>query len=144
MASSLYFSFANQYSLGGGFSFPTVFVPKYKLSLCHTLIKPDLLSFPGIDIFSCGLCDNVITRFVLIGIRARLRNRVISFYYFHFFSVPLSFSVFMSILFFMFASSKQKKKKKKKSVIFHLVTLSNHFNILKRKREREREREREG
>ena len=55
---------------------------------------------------------------------------------FVFFSVPLSFSVFVSIfLFFMSASSKQKKK----GVIFHLVTISNHINILKRK-ERERER----
>ena len=52
MASSLYFSFANQYSLGGGFQFPIVLVPTYKLSLCHTPIKPDLLDFPGIgDVF---------------------------------------------------------------------------------------------
>ena len=43
MASSLYFSFANQYSLGGGFPFSIVLVPRYKLSLCHTPIKPDLL-----------------------------------------------------------------------------------------------------
>jgi len=31
--------------------------------LCHTLIKPDLLGFPGIDVFACGLSDHVITRF---------------------------------------------------------------------------------
>ena len=48
VASSLYFSFTNQYSLGGGFSFPIVLVSRYKLSLCHTHIKPDLLSFLGI------------------------------------------------------------------------------------------------
>jgi len=72
MASSLYFSFANQYSLGGGFSFPIVLMPRYKLSLCHTLIKPNLLSFPGIDVFVCGLRDPVITRFVLVVIKARL------------------------------------------------------------------------
>ena len=36
MASSLYFLFANQYSLGGGFPFAIVLVPRYKLSLCHT------------------------------------------------------------------------------------------------------------
>jgi hypothetical protein len=58
-----------------------------------------------------GLRDHVITRSALVGITARLRNKVISFYYFCFFSVPLSFSVFASIfLFFMSASSKQKKR----------------------------------
>jgi hypothetical protein len=36
MASSLYFLFANQYSLGGGFPFAIVLVPRYKLSLCRT------------------------------------------------------------------------------------------------------------
>jgi hypothetical protein len=63
VASSLYLSFANQYSLGGGFSFPIVLVPRYKLSLCHSPIKPDLLGFQGIGVFACGLCDHVITRF---------------------------------------------------------------------------------
>jgi hypothetical protein len=33
-------------------------VPRYKLSLCHILIKPDLLGFPGIGIFACGLRDH--------------------------------------------------------------------------------------
>ena len=63
MASSLYFSFANQYSVGEGFPFPIVLVPRYKLCLCHTPIKPDLLGFPGIGVFVCGLRDHVITRF---------------------------------------------------------------------------------
>jgi hypothetical protein len=40
-----------------------VLVPRYKLSLCHSPIKPDLLDFPGIDVFTCGLRDHVITRF---------------------------------------------------------------------------------
>jgi len=40
-----------------------VLVPRYKLSLCHTPIKPDLLGFPGIGVFVCGLSDHVITRF---------------------------------------------------------------------------------
>jgi len=43
--SSLYFSFANQYLLGGGYSFLIVLVSRYKLSLCHTRMKPDLLGF---------------------------------------------------------------------------------------------------
>jgi hypothetical protein len=38
-------------------------VPRYKLSLCHTPIKPDLLGFPRICVFTCGLRDHVITRF---------------------------------------------------------------------------------
>jgi len=40
-----------------------VLVPRYKLSLCHTPIKPDLLGFPGIGVFACGLRDHVIMRF---------------------------------------------------------------------------------
>jgi hypothetical protein len=60
---SLYFSFANQYSLGGGFPFPIVLVLRYKLSLCHTSNKPDLLGFLGISVFACGLRDHMITRF---------------------------------------------------------------------------------
>ena len=46
-----------------GSLFSIVLVPRYNLSLCHTPIKPDLLCFPGIDVFACGLCDHVITRF---------------------------------------------------------------------------------
>jgi hypothetical protein len=45
MMSSLYFSFANQYLLGGGYSVSIVLVSRYKLSLCHTRMKPDLLGF---------------------------------------------------------------------------------------------------
>jgi hypothetical protein len=63
LVSSLYFSFMNQYSLGGGFPFLIVLVPRYKLSLCHTPIKPDLLGFPRIGVFACELRDYVITRF---------------------------------------------------------------------------------
>ena len=90
--------------------------------------------FQGSDLnLDCGLRVHMITRFTSVGIRARLQNKVLSFSYFHFFlSVPLSFSMFESI--FMSASSKQKKKKE---VIFHLVTVSNHISILKRKRDRD-------
>jgi hypothetical protein len=49
--------------VGWGFPFPIVLVPRYKLSLCHTPIKPDLLGFLGIGVFACGLRDHVITRF---------------------------------------------------------------------------------
>jgi len=44
--------------LGGGFPFPIVLVPRYKLSLCHTPIKPDLPGFPRIGIFVCRLRDH--------------------------------------------------------------------------------------
>jgi len=67
VASSLYFSFANQYSLGWIFLFSIMLVPKYKLSLCHTPIKPDLLGFPGIGIFAYGLRDRVNTRFTSVS-----------------------------------------------------------------------------
>jgi hypothetical protein len=46
--------------IGWRLSFPIVLVPRYKLSLCHTPIKPDLLGF---GVFVCGLRDHVITRF---------------------------------------------------------------------------------
>jgi len=68
VATSLHFSFMNQYLLGGGFSFSIVLVPRYKLYLCHTPIKHDLLGFLGIDVFACGLRDHVITRFASFGV----------------------------------------------------------------------------
>jgi hypothetical protein len=49
--------------VGWGSPFPIVLVPRYKLSLYHTPIKSDLLGFPGIGVFACGLRDHVITRF---------------------------------------------------------------------------------
>ena len=68
--------------------------------------------FPGLDFnIGCELRDHVITRFASVGIRARLRNEVISIYYFCFFSVPLSFSVFGSFIFLFFVSTLYKKKK---------------------------------
>jgi hypothetical protein len=54
--------------IGWGFLFPIVLVHRYKLSLCHTPIKPDLLGFPGIGVFECGLRDQVITRFTSVRV----------------------------------------------------------------------------
>jgi hypothetical protein len=54
--------------VGWGFLFPIVLVPRDKLSLCHTPIKPDLLDFMGIGVFACGLRDHMITRFASIRI----------------------------------------------------------------------------
>jgi hypothetical protein len=88
---------------------PIVLVPWGRFPLCHTPIRPISAFQDQISILIVGC---VITRFASVGIRARLRNKVISFCYFCFFCVPLSFSVFASIfLFFVFASSKQKKKR---------------------------------
>jgi hypothetical protein len=58
--------------VGWGSPFPIVLVPRYKLSLCHTPIKPDLLGFPRIGVFTCALHDHVITRLASCGIRAWL------------------------------------------------------------------------
>jgi len=44
--------------IGWGFSFSIVLVPRYKLSLCHTTIRPDLLGFPEIGVFACVLRDH--------------------------------------------------------------------------------------
>ena len=49
--------------VGRASPFPIVLVPRYKLSLCHTPINPDLLGFPGIGVLKCGLRDHVIKRF---------------------------------------------------------------------------------
>jgi hypothetical protein len=53
--------------VGWEFSVSNSTVPRYKLSLCHTPIKPDLLGFLGIGVFACGLRDHVITRFTSLG-----------------------------------------------------------------------------
>ena len=94
--------------------------------------------FLGSDlILGCGLRDHMITRFASGGIRARLRNKVISFCYFRaFFSVPWSFPVFVCIfLFFVSASSN-----KKKEVVFHCFP-SLHFSILRRKKRKQKRKE---
>jgi hypothetical protein len=52
--------------IGWGSPFPIVLLPRYKLSSCHTPIKPDLLGFPGIGVFAYGLRDHVITRFASV------------------------------------------------------------------------------
>jgi len=54
--------------VGWGSPFPIVLVPRYKLSLFHTPIKPDLLGFPGIGVFVCGLRDHVIMRFASMSV----------------------------------------------------------------------------
>jgi hypothetical protein len=40
--------------VGWGSPFSIVLVPRYKLSLCHTPTKPDLLGFPGIGVLCVG------------------------------------------------------------------------------------------
>jgi hypothetical protein len=67
--------------VGWGSPFPIVLVPRYKLSLCHTPIKPDLLGFPGIGVFACGLRDHVITRFtsVFISPKVSIKSTAVNF-----------------------------------------------------------------
>jgi len=54
-----------------------VLVPRYNLSLYHTPIKPDLLGFPGIGVFACGLRDHVITRFASKTLWGKLGTKVL-------------------------------------------------------------------
>ena len=68
VGSSLYFSFANQYSLGGGFPFPIVLVGTSYL--CVTLLSNLIyLAFQELVSLCVGY---VITRFASFGIRAWL------------------------------------------------------------------------
>ena len=60
--------------VGWGPPFPIVLVPRYKLSLYHTPIKPDLLGFPGIGVFVCGLRDHVIIWFASTGVEPQGDN----------------------------------------------------------------------
>ena len=122
-----FYSFQQFWSLEAGFHYVTFLSDVFWLST----------EFLSLD---CWFCDHVITRFASVGIRARLRKKIISsLYYFSYFQWSLSFSMFASIfLFFVSTSSKQKKKKE---VIFHLVTVES-YQYIKRERERERERER--
>jgi len=62
-----------------------------KFLLCHTSIIP-IFSFPGLDRnLDCGLLDHVIMGFASVGMRARLREHVISFQKIYFPNVSLSF-----------------------------------------------------
>jgi len=45
----------------------------YKLSLCHIPIKSDLLGFPGIGVFVCGLLNSVFKRFASFVIFTKVR-----------------------------------------------------------------------
>jgi hypothetical protein len=114
---------------------PIVLVPWGKFPLRHTPIRPISAFRDQISILIVG-CVTTWSRgshklVSELGTETRSYPSVI----FVFFGVPLSFSEIASIfLFFVSASSKPKKK-----VIFHLVIVSNHISILKRKKEREKE-----
>ena len=100
--------------VGWGFPFSIVLVPRYKLSLWHTPIKmksssdtklceprdhvviqptlkdtnaPISVLQDQISILIVGSVVNVIMRFSSVGIKARLRNKVISFCYFCFYAI---------------------------------------------------------
>jgi len=88
---------------------PIVLVSWGKFSLCHTLIRPISAFWDQISILIVG-CVTMWSQgsHQLIS---RLRNKVISFCYFHFFSVPLSFLVFALFIFLFLVSLSSKKKK---------------------------------
>ena len=67
---------------------PIALVPWGRFPLYHTPIRPISACWDQITIL---IVDCVITRFASVGIKARLRNKVISFCYFCFFCVPLGF-----------------------------------------------------
>ena len=47
---------------------PILSVPRYKLPLCHSPIKSDLLSFLGVESFVCGLLYHVIKSFASLSL----------------------------------------------------------------------------
>jgi len=84
--------------VGWGSPFLIVLVLRYKLSLCHTPIKPDLLGFPGIGVFAYGLCDHVITRFAskdLSSFSISLKSTIKIYYSFWFLCMCVSYIVFI-------------------------------------------------
>jgi hypothetical protein len=96
--------------VGWGSPFPIVLVPRYKLSLCHTPIKPDLLGFPGIGVFTYGFHDHVITRFASFVSEFGSINQVISFWNFCFL---LFLQKFLSVQFLLLLDFTAYQKTKK-------------------------------
>ena len=113
---------------------PIVLVPWGRFPLCHTPIRP-ISAFPGSDlILRCGLRDHVITRFASGGIRARLRNKVVSLCYFRFLSVFLKFfSVCVHLVFRICLCDLVKKRKKKTK-----TEKKRRFSLLKEKKKRKK------
>ena len=117
---------------------PIVLVPWGRFPLCHTPIRP-YFGFPGSDlILGCGLRDHVITRFASGGIRARLRNKVISFCYFR--AVFLVFLEVFQCLCSSPCSSCQRHLIKKKGYIHHFLF---SFILKKNKKTEKKRKERE-
>ena len=69
-------------------------VPRYKLFLCHTPIKLDLLGFSGIGVFVCGLHDHMITRFAsyVLVLKTTITNIINALYKIPIISLPWPFS----------------------------------------------------
>jgi len=109
-----------------------VLVPRYKLSLCHTSIKPDLVGFPGIDIFECGLRDHVIMRLASFGIRAWLQKFGILLKFL--FIVDSAKKKFLSIQFLLLLEFAAYKKK----LLFHSVIVQNISVASKKKKKKEK------
>jgi len=114
----------NQYLLGEGLPFLIVLVPRYKLSLCHTSIKPDLLGFLGIGVTmwswgsyhlvsELGSINQVISFWIFCSCCFRKNSLVSNF----FFSLILQYIKRLVILFDYcpkYISSIKKRKEKRK------------------------------
>ena len=117
--------------VGWGFTFPIVVVPRYKLSLCHILIKLDLLGFLGIGVFAWP-CDHEVRIIWYLSLAPLIRlypseifvsccfrkNSIVSNFFFSWFG---SISEKKKIPFGSWPKYingiKKKKKKKKKKVV---------------------------
>ena len=98
---------------------PIVSVPRGRFSLCHTLIRPISAFRDQISILIVGCVTTSYPSVIFV-----------------FFCSFKFFSVCVHLLVLRVCVIEVKKK-----VIFHLVTVSNHISILKRKKERDRERD---
>jgi hypothetical protein len=98
---------------------PIVSMPRGRFSLCHTLIRPISAFRDQISILIVGCVTTSYPSVIFV-----------------FFCSFKFFNVCVHLLVLRVCVIEAKKK-----VIFHLVTVSNHISILKRKKERDRERD---
>jgi len=113
-----------------GFPFPIVLVSRYKLYLCHTPIKPDLLGFPGISVFTCALRDHEVCIIWYRSLAPLIRlypSEICVSYYFR-------KNTLVSNFFFSLNLRHIKK------LLFHFVTVQN-ISVASKKKRKERRKE---
>ena len=100
-------------------------VSRYKLYLCHTPIKPDLLGFPGISVFTCALRDHEVCIIWYQSLAPLIRlypSEICVSYYFR-------KNTLVSNFFFSLNLRHIKK------LLFHFVTVQN-ISVASKKREK--------